>query len=73
MPNGPCRRHGRLDGTTGVHELCVVRGTHAQTQRQLWVTNSYGNDVHIFDMATLELVRHIEVDTAEEIPIIADG
>jgi DNA-binding beta-propeller fold protein YncE len=33
----------------------------AEKRQQLWVTNAYGEDVHVFDVATLELVRRIEV------------
>lgn len=33
----------------------------AATQRQLWITNAYGNDVHIYDVATWKLIKRIEV------------
>ncbi len=46
----------------------------ADKQRQLWVTNSSGNDVHVFDVATLELVRRIEVGpNPHGISATADG
>jgi DNA-binding beta-propeller fold protein YncE len=34
--------------------------TAAERQRQLWVTNAYGNDIHVFDVATWKLIRRIE-------------
>jgi len=46
----------------------------AETQRQLWVTNAYGNDVHIFDVATFKLLRHIQVGpNPHGISATADG
>ena len=46
----------------------------AETQRQLWVTNAYGNDVHIFDVATFKLIRRIEVGpNPHGISATADG
>ncbi len=45
-----------------------------EEQRQLWVTNAYGNDVHIFDVHTLELIRRIEVGpNPHGISATADG
>jgi len=31
------------------------------TQRQLWITNAYGDDVHVYEVGSWELVRRIEV------------
>jgi DNA-binding beta-propeller fold protein YncE len=46
----------------------------AEKQRQIWVTNAFGNDVHIFDAATLELVRRIDVGpNPHGISATADG
>ncbi len=46
----------------------------AEKQRQLWVTNAYGNDVHIFDVETLQLIRRIEVGpNPHGISATADG
>lgn len=46
----------------------------AEAQRQLWVTNAYGNDVHVFDVDTLELIRRIEVGpNPHGISATADG
>ncbi len=46
----------------------------AETQRQLWVTNAYGNDVHVFDVDTFELIRRIEVGpNPHGISATADG
>src|SRR5205807_600824 len=46
----------------------------AEKQRQLWVTNSAGKDVHVFDVATLELIRRIEVGpNPHGISAAADG
>lgn len=46
----------------------------AETHRQLWITNAYGNDVHIYDVATHELIRRIEVGpNPHGISATADG
>lgn len=46
----------------------------ADKRRQLWVTNAYGNDVHVFDVATFKLVRRIEVGpNPHGISATADG
>ena len=46
----------------------------AEKRRQLWVTNAYGTDVHIFDVATFKLVRRIEVGpNPHGISATADG
>jgi DNA-binding beta-propeller fold protein YncE len=47
---------------------------HAEKRQQLWVTNAYGDDVHVFDVGTLELVRRIEVGpNPHGISATADG
>lgn len=56
--------------------LCgIPAGTsRAETQRQLWVTNAYGNDVHVFEVGTWKLIRHIEVGpNPHGISATADG
>ncbi len=46
----------------------------ADKQRQLWITNAYGNDVHVFDVNTLELIRRFEVGpNPHGISATADG
>src|SRR5207244_1344263 len=46
----------------------------AAKQRQLWITNAYGNDVHIFDVDTLQLIRRVEVgQNPHGISATADG
>lgn len=43
-------------------------------QRQLWVTNAYGNDVHVFDVDSWKLIRHLEVGpNPHGISATADG
>lgn len=52
----------------------AATATAAETQRQVWITNAFGNDVHIFDVATLQLVRRIEVGpNPHGISATADG
>ncbi|MEX0586064.1 MAG: cytochrome D1 domain-containing protein [Pirellulales bacterium] len=52
----------------------AVCAGEAATQRQLWITNAYGDDVHVYDLATFELVRHIEVgQNPHGISATADG
>ena len=63
---------GFLEGEPTI-ELPKPASTAAR-QRQLWITNAYGNDVHIYDVATWELVRHIEVGlNPHGISATADG
>lgn len=59
----------------GVLSGCLAGGAAAaEKQRQLWVTNSAGNDVHVFDCATWELIRRIEVGpNPHGISATADG
>jgi DNA-binding beta-propeller fold protein YncE len=46
----------------------------AEKQRQLWVTNAYGNDVHIFNVDDWKLIRRIEVGpNPHGISATADG
>lgn len=46
----------------------------AETQQQLWITNAYGDDVHVYDVATHELVRRIVVGpNPHGISATADG
>jgi DNA-binding beta-propeller fold protein YncE len=46
----------------------------AAHQRQLWVTNSQGRDVHVYDVETRQLLRTIEVgDEPHGISATADG
>jgi hypothetical protein len=51
-----------------------ARADDVPRQRQLWVTNSFGRDVHVFDVATWELVRQIDVGpNPHGISATADG
>ena len=46
----------------------------AETQRQLWVTNAYGDDIHVFEVGTFKLIRRIEVGpNPHGISATADG
>ena len=50
------------------------RASGAEFQRQLWITNAAGNDVHIYDVATLQLIKHLEVGkNPHGISATADG
>jgi len=52
----------------------AAEGNTAKTQRQLWVTNALGNDVHVFDVGTLKQIRHIIVGpNPHGISATADG
>jgi YVTN family beta-propeller protein len=54
--------------------LSLPSAASGETQRQLWVTNAYGDDVHVFDVATHELIRRIEVGpNPHGISATADG
>lgn len=54
--------------------LLFPLAARAQQQRQLWVTNSLGNDVHVYDLSTLELVRRLELgEEPHGISATADG
>ncbi len=54
--------------------VAAPRELSAGKQRQLWVTNAYGNDIHVFDVATFELIRRIEVGpNPHGISATADG
>jgi YVTN family beta-propeller protein len=54
--------------------FCGASWSRAETQRQLWVTNAFGNDVHVFDVATHELIRRITVGpNPHGISATADG
>ena len=45
-----------------------------EKQRQLWVTNSQGDDIHIFDVATWKLIRRLQVGpNPHGISATADG
>jgi WD40-like Beta Propeller Repeat len=46
----------------------------AESQRQLWVTNAYGDDVHIFEVGTWKLLKTIKVGpNPHGISATADG
>lgn len=48
--------------------------TAADTQRQLWVTNAYGDDVHVFEVGTWKLLKTIKVGpNPHGISATADG
>ncbi len=60
--------------TLGVLIVFCATAAAADKQRQLWVTNSSGNDVHVFNCENLELVRRIEVGpNPHGISATADG
>jgi DNA-binding beta-propeller fold protein YncE len=52
--------------------LAALRGE--ETQRQLWITNAYGNDVHVYEVGTWNLLSRIEVGpNPHGISATADG
>jgi sugar lactone lactonase YvrE len=49
-------------------------GLAADTQRQLWVTNAYGEEVHVFEVGTWKLLKTIKVGpNPHGISATADG
>src|SRR5687767_2316351 len=51
-----------------------ARTLAADTQRQLWVTNAYGEDVHAFEVGTWKLLKTIKVGpNPHGISATADG
>ena len=58
----------------GVFLLSLASAAAGETQRQLWITNAYGDDVHVYDVATHELIRRIVVGpNPHGISATADG
>lgn len=52
----------------------LVGAADLEKQRQLWITNAYGNDVHVYDVNSFELVRHFKVGpNPHGISATADG
>lgn len=78
MENSPVTRHTlRLPNGICIVALLAAAlpsALRAEKRQQLWVTNAYGNDVHVFDVATFKLVRRIEVGpNPHGISATADG
>ena len=38
---------------------------HAAARQFLWVTNAYGNDLHVIDVTTHRVIKRVEVGTAD--------
>lgn len=54
--------------------LISSAGLAADTQRQLWVTNAYGEEVHVFEVGTWKLLKTIKVGpNPHGISATADG
>ncbi len=57
--------------------LLVITSTtilSAEKQRQVWITNAYGNDVHIYEVDSWKLLNHIKVGpNPRGISATADG
>lgn len=56
--------------------VCVVCVSiaAAETQRQLWITNAYGKDIHIYEVGTWKLIKVLEVGpNPHGISATADG
>jgi DNA-binding beta-propeller fold protein YncE len=53
---------------------CLVPVSRAETQRQLWITNAYGKDVHVYEVGTWKLIKVLEVGpNPHGISATADG
>jgi DNA-binding beta-propeller fold protein YncE len=54
--------------------VIVPAASAADVQRQLWVTNAYGDDVHVFEVGTWKLLKTIQVGpNPHGISATADG
>src|SRR3954471_23982132 len=54
--------------------LASFPASAAGTQRQLWVTNAYGDEVHVFEVGTWKLLKTIKVGpNPHGISATADG
>ena len=54
--------------------LLALSATAAEAQRQLWVTNAFGDDVHVFEVGTWKLLKTIKVGpNPHGISATADG
>jgi DNA-binding beta-propeller fold protein YncE len=61
-------------GTAAVFHPTMSWGNAVRTQRQLWVTNAYGDDVHVFEVGSWKLIRHFVVgQNPHGISATADG
>jgi DNA-binding beta-propeller fold protein YncE len=67
-------RHSRLLVVLATLIACPTTITAADMQRQLWVTNAYGEEVHVFEVGTWKLLRTIKVGpNPHGISATADG
>lgn len=55
--------------------LFLNAGTlHAAPQQQIWITNAYGDDVHVYEVGTWKLIKHFKVGlNPHGISATADG
>jgi len=61
-------------GSAAAFNPAVSWGKSVKKQRQLWVTNAYGDDVHVFEVGSWKLLRHFVVGTNPHgISATADG
>ena len=58
----------------GALAMLLSAASAADVQRQLWVTNAYGDDVHVFEVGTWKLLKTIKVGpNPHGISATADG
>ena len=69
------RQRNQLAVLFAIATLLVVASQAAQAGKQmLWVENAYGDDIHVIDVATQEIVKHLVVgDNPHGIAAAADA
>jgi len=61
-------------GSAAAFNPAMSWGKSVKKQRQLWVTNAYGDDVHVFEVGSWKLLRHFVIGTNPHgISATADG
>ena len=67
-------RISSLHALIGAFAILFSSTNAADTQRQLWVTNAFGDDVHVFEVGTWKLLKTIKVGpNPHGISATADG
>ena len=67
-------RISSLHALIGAFAILLSSTNAADTQRQLWVTNAFGDDVHVFEVGTWKLLKTIKVGpNPHGISATADG
>jgi DNA-binding beta-propeller fold protein YncE len=68
------RRISIVSAFLGAFAILFSSATAADVQRQLWVTNAFGDDVHVFEVGTWKLLKTIKVGpNPHGISATADG